>query len=306
MSAPALSILVPFHGDDPSALMAALAAQMDGSCELILFDDGSPNSAVFDRLNRASKSLPQVCVLRSPTNLGRSGARNALSKAAKGEWLLYLDADMTLPEGFIARWLELISTGDFDAAYGGYTLPAEEAHTHPVHAGLARAGDVISPEERAARGASAFAGSNLAVRASLMAQVPFDEGYQGWGWEDVDWAVRASKTARLAHVDNPAGHGGLQSVDRLIAKFGEGGTNYARFLARHPDQATLPGARLARLIARMQLSAAMMAVTPAIARSSALPVRLRVLALKTYKAACAARALGNHVSEGTWFGEVRP
>lgn len=303
---PALSILVPFHGDDPSALMTALAAQMDGRAELVLFDDGSPDSAVFDRLTKAATSLPQVRVLRSPANLGRSGARNALCKAAKGEWLLYLDADMTLPEGFLARWLELIRAGDFDAAYGGYTLPADAARAHPVHAGLARAGDVISAEEREDRGASAFAGSNLAVRARLMAKTPFDEGYQGWGWEDVDWAVRASKTARLAHVDNPAGHGGLQRVDRLIAKFGEGGANYARFLARHPEQAALPGARLARLIAALRLTGLVMALTPPMARSAILPVRLRVLALKAYKAGAAAKALGGSRSTANRLGEVRP
>ncbi|MCC5980333.1 MAG: glycosyltransferase [Oceanicaulis sp.] len=307
MSAPILSILVPFHGDDPSALMDALAAQMDGTCELVLFDDGSPDKAPVNVLQSHAEALDvAIRVVSSKSNLGRSGARNALCKAARGDWLLYLDADMEVPEGFLARWLELIRANTFDAAYGGYTLPAEEARTHPVHAALARAGDVISAEERAQRGASAFAGSNLAVRASLMAKVPFDQGYQGWGWEDVDWAVRASKTARLAHVDNPAGHGGLQSVDRLIAKFAEGGANHARFLARHPEQARLPGARLARLIAQLRLASAVTAITPAMARSSALPVRLRALALKAYKAACAARALGSGRSEATWLGEVRP
>ncbi|MGY6533418.1 glycosyltransferase family 2 protein [Glycocaulis sp.] len=307
MSAPVLSILVPFHGDDPSALMDALAAQMDGTCELVLFDDCSPDKAPLKALQSRAEALgAAIRVVSSKSNLGRSGARNALCRAARGDWLLYLDADMEVPEGFLARWLDLIRANTFDAAYGGYTLPAEEARLHPVHAALARAGDVISAEERARRGASAFAGSNLVVRASLMTAVPFDENYTGWGWEDVDWAVRASKAARLAHVDNPAGHGGLQSVDRLIAKYAEGGANYARFLARHPEQATLPGARLARLIAQLRLAFAITAITPAMARSSALPVRLRVLALKAYKAACAARALGSDRSEATWLGEVRP
>lgn len=307
MSAPLLSILVPFHGDDPSALMDALAAQMGGTCELVLFDDGSPDKAPLKALQSRAEALgAAIRVVSSKSNLGRSGARNALCRAARGDWLLYLDADMEVSEGFLARWLGLIRANTFDAAYGGYTLPAEAARTHPVHAALARAGDVISVEERAQRGVSAFAGSNLAVRASLMTAVPFDENYTGWGWEDVDWAVRAAKTARLAHVDNPAGHGGLQSVDRLIAKYAEGGANYARFLARHPEQATLPGARLARLIAQLRLAFAITAITPAMARSSALPVRLRVMALKAYKAACAARALGSGRSEATWLGEVRP
>ncbi len=307
MSAPILSILVPFHGDDPSPLMHALAAQMGAAAELVLFDDGSPDKTPVRALQSRAEALDAtVRVISSKANLGRSGARNALSKAARGEWLLYLDADMDVPEGFLARWLDLISGNTFDAAYGGYTLPHEAAREHAVHAALARAGDVISAEKRERRGASAFAGSNLAVRASLMASTAFDENYTGWGWEDVDWAVRASKSACLAHVDNPAGHGGLQGVDRLIGKYAEGGANYARFLASHPEHASLPGARFARLIAQTRLGGPVIAIAPAIARSSALPVRLRMLALKAYKGACAARALGAGSAQAAWLGEARP
>lgn len=297
MSDPFLSVLIPFYGDDPSRLLEALLEQASSDTEIVLFDDGSPNPAAFQRLNaHPAISVGAVRVLRSDTNLQRSGARNALADAAEGEWFLYLDADMEIPAGFLSRWMALLQSAAFDAAYGGYTLPEAQAGRFAVHAGLARAGDVNDAAARASRGASAFAGSNMAVRAELMARIRFDETYRGWGWEDVDWAVRAATAGRLAHVDNPAGHGGLQSVDSLLAKFAEGGLNYARFLARHPDQASLPGARLARLLAQWNLFAAVKAMTPALTRATALPVRARVLALKAYKAACAAAA----------FREVRP
>lgn len=292
-SAPFLSVLVPFHGDDPASLLDALLAQAGADTEIVLLDDGSPDSAAFTRLSgHPACAAGSVRVLRSDRNLQRSGARNALAAAARAEWLLFLDADMQIPEGFLQGWAALLRDADFDAAYGGYTVPAASAGPFALHAALARAGDVDSAAARSPRGASAFAGSNMAVRADLMAQVPFDERYRGWGWEDVDWAVRAAKAGRLVHVDNPAGHGGLQSVDRLLAKFAEGGTNYARFLAIHPDQAGLPGARLARLLARLGLSGAVRALAPALTRAQALPVRARVLALKGYKAACAAAAIG--------------
>lgn len=292
MSTPFLSVLIPFHGDDPSALLEALLAQAGPDTEIVLFDDGSPARDAFERLCahpgvRGGKAR----TLRSDANLQRSGARNALAEAATGEWLLFLDADMEIPGGFLARWTGLLEKADFDAAYGGYLVPEAKAGQFAVHAALARAGDVDNATARTPRGASAFAGSNLAVRADLMTRVPFDDAYRGWDWEDVDWAVRAAKAGRLTHIDNPAGHGGLQSVDRLLTKFAEGGLNYARFLARHPDQASLPGARLARLLAQWRLFAAVRALAPALSRAQALPVRARVLALKAYKAACAAAAL---------------
>ena len=292
MSAPLLSVLIPFHGDDPSPLVETQRAQSDADIEIILFDDGSPDAGVFEQLTAHPAALDsRVTVLRSDINLQRSAARNALADAASGEWLLFLDADMEIPDGFVARWHAVLQSADFDAAYGGYLVPEAKAGQFAVHAALARAGDVSNAAARSTRGASAFAGSNLAVRSRLMAAIPFDEAYRGWGWEDVDWAVRAAKAGRLAHVDNPAGHAGLQSVDRLLTKFAEGGLNYARFLARHPDQASLPGARLARLLAQWQLFGTVQALAPGITRTQALPLRVRVLALKAYKAACAAAAL---------------
>lgn len=291
MSTYFLSVLVPFHGDDPAPLLDALMEQAGSDTEIVLFDDGSPDPHVFEALRaHPGTRSGQLHVLRSDTNLQRSGARNALAAAASGQWLLFLDADMEIGEGFLHNWKNLLQAADFDAAYGGYTLPAAQAGHFAVHAALARAGDVNNAAARAARGASAFAGSNLTVRASLMDRIAFDEAYRGWGWEDVDWAVRAAKAGRLVHVDNPAGHGGLQSVDRLLVKFAEGGFNYARFLARHPDQASLPGARLARLLAQWRLFHLVKALAPGLTRASGLPVRARVLALKAYKAACAAAA----------------
>lgn len=292
MTKPFLSVLVPFHGDDPAALLDVLCSEAGDDTEIVLFDDGSPDSSAYERLcTHPAAQEGRARVLRSEINLQRSGARNALAEAARGEWLLYLDADMEIGSGFLTRWIMLMRAGTFDAAYGGYLVAEAPEGAFAVHASLARAGDVDNAAARAVRGASAFAGSNLAVRASLMERVAFDEAYRGWGWEDVDWAVRAAKAGRLAHVDNPAGHGGLQSVDRLLAKFAEGGLNYARFLARHPDQASLPGARMARLLAQWNLFHAVQAMAPALTRMRHLPVRVRVLALKAYKAACAAAAL---------------
>ena len=58
-------------------------------------------------------------------NKGRSTARNILTKNAKADWVLFLDADM-LPqtENFIADYLVEISKDDADIIFGGFSMQA--------------------------------------------------------------------------------------------------------------------------------------------------------------------------------------
>lgn len=289
---PDLSVLVPFYRDDAAGLIAAFAGQGDGAIELVLLDDGCPDATLNAKTASAVRDCPWPARLVSArTNLGRAAARNALAHRARARWLLYLDADMELADGFLARWRAIAAQADFDAAFGGFEIPENPAPEHGLHAALARAGDVETAEQRTLRGPAAVCSSNLLVRAALMEEIAFDEGFTGWGWEDVDWAVRAAQAGRLVHVDNPAAHAGLQPAGVLLSKFGAGGVNFARFLARHPEMAALPGARAARAMKRLGLAPAIRAMTRPAVRLDALPVRARVIALKLYRAACAAEAL---------------
>ncbi|TRO92188.1 glycosyltransferase family 2 protein [Glycocaulis profundi] len=289
---PVLSVAIPFYREDPSPLIEALTGQLGSGAEIVLFGDGpASRAAAQGLLRRVPRMDAPVRLIVSGVNLGRSGARNRLAAAARGRWVLYLDADMTVGPDFITRWRRALDGAAFGAAFGGYDLPADIAPEHRVHAALARAGDVHGAAAREKIGATAVCSSNLAVRRDLMTAVPFDEEYRGWGWEDVDWAVRAARTAPLAHVDIPASHGGLQTVDELLAKFEQGGINYARFLGLHPEMAALPGAKAAGLIARTRSAGLVRALAVPASKSEALPVRARVLAVKLCKAALAAREM---------------
>ncbi|MGJ3230446.1 MAG: glycosyltransferase [Oceanicaulis sp.] len=287
---PRLSVLIPFYRDDPRTLIAALATDAPEGVEILAFDDGAPdtglNAAVRDTVEQQAAPAR---LLTAKTNLGRSAARNRLAARAGGRWLLFLDADMKVEAGFLARWLDLIETTRADALFGGYA-PVEPAPPHRLHAALAHASDVKTAAERSREGAYAVCSSNLAVARAAFAAVPFDEGYSGWGWEDVDWALSFGQTYTIAHVDNPARHGGLESVDRLLAKFDRSGPNFARLLSRHPGYAARKGARLALALKRWRIRGPAK-TAGALAARAPLPLRLRVLGLKLHRAAVSARAL---------------
>ncbi|WP_291845483.1 glycosyltransferase family 2 protein [Maricaulis sp.] len=293
--APALSILVPFYRDNPIPLINALGplARRPGDFEIVLFDDGEPdealNQAVCAHIDHFD--LP-IRLLTSARNRGRAIGRNILAEQARAPWLLYLDADMTPADTtFLDRYREAMDAGDADAVFGGYQTREPDNAAHRLHAALSRAGDQHDAATRSAIGATAFCASNLLVRADVMQACPYDDGFAGWGWEDVDWAVTAAKRFRLTHIDNPAWHGGLQPAGDLLEKFRAGAVNFRRLLERHPELADLPGARAARLLKHVPGQHLLRGLWARLCRNEHLPLRIRTLALKLWRASWTSEVL---------------
>ncbi len=290
-SAPRLSVLIPFYRDNPVTLMEQLAKTTPGGVEVILFDDGMPAPALNDQVLASVDRLDlPVMVISSRLNRGRSGARNQLAKASRAPWLLFLDADMAVDPEFLTRWITHTQTTTAGGLFGGFE-PVAPTPATAIHAALAESSDVHTAAQREALGAIAVCSSNLAVRADLFASVTFDEGFSGWGWEDVDWALSASLRFVLGHVDNPARHGGLEPVDRLLSKFAQSGPNFARLIQRHPSYAERPGARLAAKVKALHACSMAKWAGALAARMSVLPTGVRVLGLKLFRAGIAAEAL---------------
>lgn len=290
-----LSVLVPFYRDDPRALAAALNPLIGvrRDVEIVLLDDGCPDLALNEAVGRTIRALSAPArLLSAEQNIGRSAGRNLLARQARGRWLLYLDADMEPGnDAFIETYLKRIELDDFDAAFGGYETDEPRDERYRLHAVLARTSDQKDAAARALIGPTAFCSSNLLVRASIMRGVPFDTGFTGWGFEDVDWAVRAARTYTLIHFDNPARHDGLQTCESLLQKFADGGVNYARLLHKHPHLAMLPGARAARTLGAIPFQRMLRGLWAGLANSQAAPVRLRTAAIKLWRASWAAEAI---------------
>lgn len=290
-----LSVLVPFYKDDPSRLAAALNPLIGTrkSIEIVMLDDGCPDAELNASVARCVRALSAPArLLTLSRNAGRAAGRNILAGAARGRWLLYLDADMRpVDDAFLDAYLERIEGDDFDAAFGGLVTDHSDDPALRVHAAMSAVSDEKDAERRADIGATAFCSSNLLVRAGVMRDVRFDENFTGWGWEDVDWAVRASRAHRLVHLDNPAAHGGLQPADGLLDKFRAGAVNYGRLLEKHPQLSDLPGARAARALGAVPFQKFLRGMWAAIVRADSVPTRMRTLALKLWRASWTAEAI---------------
>ena len=302
---PVLSILVPYYHDDPVLLLSDLLVQAQianktaGGAEILMYDDGT-NSGKGDAnvnarlISTAKKSTAPISLFFAQKNQGRSSARNYLKSQAKAEWVLFLDADMRpVEEHFLGDYLAEIKADNADIIFGGFTVPnVKQSPETELHRAFSQTSDCLSAEERSKNGAQYVCSSNLCVRAEILDAEPFDMGFTGWGWEDSEWAARVSAKYRLKHADIPALHLGLESTDTLLSRFKNSGANYLRFTNAHPDLAkTLTLYKLSKKLGHVPGQKLMRPVLKTLVRTSALPTKLRLIALKLWRASWYAEAM---------------
>ena len=295
---PALSVLIPFLRDDPSDLLQRLdeeAASVDGAVEIIVLDDGTADAALTARLSAqiSAMALP-IRLITLPANEGRAIGRNRLASAARGGSLLFLDSDMRPDHRrFLRDWAELVAKEDPAVAFGGFSLlQAPTDAKYQVHRAMAAKSECVPWTERAKQPEKYVYTSNLLVRRDVFESEPFDSGFSGWGWEDVEWAMRVSRRFRVVHLDNAATHMGLDTVDALARKYEQSAPNFARMAERHPEiVAAYPSYKAAKLLKRLPGLPALRGLMLRLAGTEALPVAARAFSLRLYRAALYADAV---------------
>lgn len=292
---PIISVLMPFYRDDPTRLIQSLSTEAPASVELIILDDGSGDADL------ARQVAQQVAALAVPArfihlsaNEGRSKGRNRLAAAARGGWLLFLDSDM-LPDhaDFLQRYLRLIEDEAPAVAFGGFSLDqVPRSRDHALHRLMALKSDCVPLDSRRQTPEKYVFTSNLLVRRDVFEAEAFDGAFTGWGWEDVEWAMRVSRRFPITHIDNTATHLGLDRAGVIAAKYEQSAANFARVVAGHRDiVSTYPSYRVAKLLSRVPLRTVWRPWLKLTALADALPLRLRALAMRLYRAALYAEAV---------------
>jgi glycosyltransferase involved in cell wall biosynthesis len=293
-AAPKLSVLIPFLRDDPTRLLAALDGA-DAAVEIVVLDDGSNDPAMAAKVADAIGSMKLAArFVQLSANGGRAEGRNRLAAIARGRHLLFLDADM-LPDApdFLLRWRYLIDLEDPAVAFGGFSLDqAPRTRANAVHRAMARRSECMPVETRRLTPEKYVFTSNLLIRRDVFDAAPFDAGFVGWGWEDVEWGMRVSRRHPIHHINNPATHLGLTPAATIAAKFEQSAANFARVVAAHRDiLRSYPSYRLARALKRAPLRALWRPWLKAAALIDAGPAGPRAFALRLYRAALYAEAV---------------
>ena len=189
-----ISVVVPAHAAGPAltACLGALAAAEPRPLEVIVACDGDVPGA------EATARAHGFTVLAGAARRGAAAARNAGSRAAGGDVILFLDSDVMAPPDLVGRIAEAFrARPELTALIGSYdAAPSEPAlvsrYRNLLHHYVHQTSDPV---------ASTFWGACGAVRrAALHAAGGFDESYEGASIEDIELGARlraAGATLRL-------------------------------------------------------------------------------------------------------------
>lgn len=116
-----ISVIVPFYNVNPEYLKVCVGSvllQKNCDWELLLIDDGSTNGAAD--VCRSFTEKDDRIIYCYQDNQGVSAARNNGLDRARGQYILFLDADDFFSEGLFEKIISRIGRDDLDILFFGY------------------------------------------------------------------------------------------------------------------------------------------------------------------------------------------
>lgn len=110
-----ISVIVPTHNESKvvADCLLSLLKQSAGKIEIVIVDDGSTDdtAVIAKNTKNANKSDIPIRVFSQP-HQGPGVARNLGASRARGEILVFVDADMTFKEDFLEKLIAPIKAGN--------------------------------------------------------------------------------------------------------------------------------------------------------------------------------------------------
>jgi glycosyltransferase involved in cell wall biosynthesis len=227
-----ISMLIPVYNYDIVALvhsMKGAIGKVPQFIEILIGDDGS--SAEYREKYRSLED-DSVRVIISKRNIGRAAIRNRLALEAKGDFLLFIDADTMLTgtaEVYILSWLPLMKAS---RVLCGGTLYHKSPPGDPDK--LLRWKYGIHKEQRKASERNkhpnaSFSTFNVLFDKSVFSKIRFNEELKQYGHEDTLMGYQLKKAGiEILHIDNGLMHEGLESNKEFLNKTKLGIENLSR------------------------------------------------------------------------------
>ena len=182
-----ISLLIPVFDYDIVALVHSMKDAMGKVpefFEIVIGDDGS--SAEYHEKYR-SLETENVKVISSEKNIGRAAIRNKLALEARGDFLIFIDADVMLPgtaEAYILKWLPYMKTS---RVICGGTLYHDSPPGDPDKLLRWKYGkwrEQKSAAERNKHPHAGFSTFNVMIEKSVFSKIRFNEELKQYGHED--------------------------------------------------------------------------------------------------------------------------
>jgi len=217
-----ISILIPVYNYDIITLVHSLTGGMKEVpefCEIIIGDDGSTEE---HRNKFRSLEDKNISLVVSNINIGRAAIRNKLALQAKGDFLLFLDADVRLPgtaKAYLQGWLKHVRSA---MAICGGTLYSENKPGDPdkfLRWQYGKTKEQKKASERNKHPYSYFSTFNVLIDKTVFSKLRFYEEIRQYGHEDTLLGYQLKKAGiNILHIDNGLVHEGMESNAEFLNK----------------------------------------------------------------------------------------
>jgi glycosyltransferase involved in cell wall biosynthesis len=241
-----LSVILPCFNAGatlPRALERLFAQDLPaGTFEIVVVDDGSTDGTAG--VAHAARGPVPVRVVSQP-NRGLAAARNAGAATAGGEVLLFLDPDVWAERALVAAHLRHYPNRKGLLAVQGRTSADPATLSTPFMRASHLMPD-LTIRRREDLAPFHVAGRNFSVsRQGFTAAGGFDEGFAGYGWEDIEFALRFKRRGGRIILEPEARglHHHHLSVEQAARRQYHAGRGAVYFWRRH-GRATWLGLQL--------------------------------------------------------------
>lgn len=217
-----LSILIPTHNYDCSRLVYDLETQLSDDDEIIVGNDCSTDKSIVAKLNEIGNSGKSRLYTPSENQhpLGRAAIRNALAREAKGEWLLFIDADAEVrSKTFIEDYLSATKIAPVICGGTGNLPECPSPECRLRYDYEVEAEKRLTVERRREFPYAQLTTFNFLIRRDIFLSIEFDEKIREYGYEDTCFGFELKERGiAIHHIDNKLIHLGIEPSTVYLAK----------------------------------------------------------------------------------------
>jgi glycosyltransferase involved in cell wall biosynthesis len=217
-----ISILIPVNDFDIVALIHSIKdgmTKVPEFCEILIGDDGSSEEY---RKKYHSVADDNTSIISSEKNIGRASIRNRMILEAKGEFLLFMDADAMFrgtAETYLHKWLGYINAS---RVICGGVLYQDSPPGDPdklLRWKYGRKREQKKASDRNKHPHASFSTFNVLIDKSIFSKFRFYEELKKYGHEDTLFSYQLKKAGiDVLHIDNGLVHEGLETNKDFLTK----------------------------------------------------------------------------------------
>lgn len=213
-----ISVCIPVYNHYVVPLAETLLAQAREcgvEMEMVCIDDCSTDE--WRERNRRLGELGKYVLLDE--NVGRARIRNMFTDHAKGDYLLFLDNDSVVGNGFVVRYAKVLEQRPQVVVGGRVYDPASDTPGQHLRYLYGTRVESLAAAQRAAHPYRSFMTNNFIVARGVMSQVRFDERLCLYGHEDTLFGYRLQQQGiPILHIDNPVVNGEVEDNALFLEK----------------------------------------------------------------------------------------